>query len=431
MENSVYKRFLSYIYAYNGEVRMRNTGFAKVEVKNGQCKIQVSLQRIAGQSSRPMEAFAFVAEESEDRVKYHLLPLGRIYLRNGNGELRCMMYESNISGSDFGLEELEGILVKGDGSRNRFLMTLWKHDHVDLEQLLKAQVIERKVPQPSGKNAIHMEVSQESVAEAVEELEKGEETLQEVSESTEVEEKTELTEGILEAAEELSEVEKAAEVKEVAEAEETEVIEDIEEAASEDAEDIQEDTEKTEEKDIERKEENVKAQAVHETQTEQNQKPVSEMLKGLLENQEIEQVLNTHHQVEEDGEDETVRISETEDCWQKLCRQLPHMRLPGCCQTMEVLRIQPSDLGKLPKKNWIYGSNSFLLQSYCRHRHLILFCCKEMQKADDNPHYYLGVPSTFPGKERMMASMFGFPYYLSTGRSGYWYTEIQIGESCR
>ena len=43
---SNYRRLISYIYAYEGGIKGKNVGFAKLEVRNGQCKIQVNVRNI-------------------------------------------------------------------------------------------------------------------------------------------------------------------------------------------------------------------------------------------------------------------------------------------------------------------------------------------------------------------------------------------------
>lgn len=40
-----YRRLISYIYAYEGEVKGKNIGFAKLESRNGQCKLSVNVKR--------------------------------------------------------------------------------------------------------------------------------------------------------------------------------------------------------------------------------------------------------------------------------------------------------------------------------------------------------------------------------------------------
>ena len=43
---SDYRRLISYIYAYEGGVKGKNIGFAKLEARGGQCRIQVNVRRI-------------------------------------------------------------------------------------------------------------------------------------------------------------------------------------------------------------------------------------------------------------------------------------------------------------------------------------------------------------------------------------------------
>ena len=48
-----YRRLISYIYAYEGEVKGKNIGFAKLESRNGQCKLSVNVSAAAAVSSVP------------------------------------------------------------------------------------------------------------------------------------------------------------------------------------------------------------------------------------------------------------------------------------------------------------------------------------------------------------------------------------------
>ena len=43
---SAYHRLISYIYAYEGGIKGKNTGFAKLETRGTSCRIQVSVRRV-------------------------------------------------------------------------------------------------------------------------------------------------------------------------------------------------------------------------------------------------------------------------------------------------------------------------------------------------------------------------------------------------
>ena len=61
----------------------------------------------------------------------------------------------------------------------------------------------------------------------------------------------------------------------------------------------------------------------------------------------------------------------------------------GC----EILTIKPQDIGLLPRENWNYGNNSFLLHGYYNYRYLILARIGDETKG--RTRYILGVPGNY------------------------------------
>ena len=92
--------------------------------------------------------------------------------------------------------------------------------------------------------------------------------------------------------------------------------------------------------------------------------------------------------------------------------------------TVEILSIRPQDIGLLPRENWGYGNNSFLLHGYYNYRYLIFARVGDEKHA--RSRYILGVPGHYYSNEKYMASMFGFPHFVlaktqpaQDGRFGY------------
>lgn len=54
---SAYHRLISYIYAYEGGIKGKNTGFAKLETRGTSCRIQVSVRRVFAGGSRSAYTF--------------------------------------------------------------------------------------------------------------------------------------------------------------------------------------------------------------------------------------------------------------------------------------------------------------------------------------------------------------------------------------
>ena len=132
------------------------------------------------------------------------------------------------------------------------------------------------------------------------------------------------------------------------------------------------------------------------------------------------------------------QFRETEDVtrdpeilWQELRKTYPKIQPFDYDGGSEVLTIRPQDIGKLPRENWIYGNNSFLLHGYYNFRYLILI---RLEQDGAAPRYLIGIPGHYYSNEKYMATMFGFPNFVlskkqppNDGRFGYWYTDIKMG----
>ncbi len=78
-----YRRLISYIYAYEGDIKGKNIGFVKLESRNGQCRLSINVKKVYVGGS--------------DLGVYLLSPgkeinLGTIFVRGGAGgipDLRC------------------------------------------------------------------------------------------------------------------------------------------------------------------------------------------------------------------------------------------------------------------------------------------------------------------------------------------------------
>ena len=87
---SAYHRLISYIYAYEGGIKGKNTGFAKLETRGTSCRIQVSVRRVFAGGS-PIGVYLLAGQEE--------IRIGTLFVRGGNGEFRAVVNCENIEGS--------------------------------------------------------------------------------------------------------------------------------------------------------------------------------------------------------------------------------------------------------------------------------------------------------------------------------------------
>lgn len=114
---SDYRRLISYIYAYEGGIKGKNIGYAKVEIRGGQCRIQVNVKRV------------FVG--SNETGVYLLAPeveilLGRIFIRGGAGEFRTQVNAENVEGSGISADQFYGLTIHDVTSTWRSYTTVWE-----------------------------------------------------------------------------------------------------------------------------------------------------------------------------------------------------------------------------------------------------------------------------------------------------------------
>ena len=348
METVGFRRFLSYIYAYENGRKLRNAGFVKVEIREQRMKVQVAVNGIYQKGGRPVELF--LIDDREKRIK-----VGEISLLNGHGEFRSSTNTENVWNSGYAFSQICGICLQGAGNRNQFYMTLWKDVKRDALKEEPKEQEERKT---------------EMIYVAP--------VPKEETRSGENEEKTL----------------KAEECKE--EPEEQKIEEGKEEPEAE----------KIAESDEEKKAEECKEEP-----------------------EEQEAVL---HAAE-------VEKTESLILWKKLCSRYPHVDIrPVISNTeasqsgrhiCEVLRIRPSDIGRLPRNNWILAQNQFVRQAYSRFRQIFLLRMEDKNSdGPDENQWFMGVPGENSEQERALAKIFGFTDYFPCRNGGFWYTKIYMGE---
>lgn len=119
-----YRRFISYIYAYPGNVKEKNVGFAKVEVRNGQCRMDMTLNGVYMDSSK-LYGVSLMVKEQEN---YILVPIGNILVSGGQGKYRDLLNPDNLNGSSYSLSDGVGIAVADKEDSYYRMFSLWNDD---------------------------------------------------------------------------------------------------------------------------------------------------------------------------------------------------------------------------------------------------------------------------------------------------------------
>ena len=435
---SAYHRLISYIYAYEGGIKGKNTGFAKLETRGTSCRIQVSVRRVFAGGS-PIGVYLLAGQEE--------IRIGTLFVRGGNGEFRAVVNCENIEGSGCNMEECCGLTLHETDSAWRAYTTIWEDAVAHAAEVELADVTAEKVREQEAEKEEATRKLAENVSGEVNSASVGKEKLDEASELTrsgEMESQDTSTETEKNEAVNINETdfgisqpqpEKLEDSNlEIFEDTETmEAVPDISETSDhQEAEVVQE--AQTETPQESSQESNQEAQT--EARRKDSQESIREVRKEALpdsppDHQEAFQSDSQNQkQPQPDSSKEFSKEDPAESLWNRLRAAYPKVTAFECSDGCEILVIKPQDIGLLPRENWVYGNNSFLLHGYYNYRYLIL---ARLGKPGERGRYILGVPGHYGNNEKYMAAMFGFDRFVRSTRQpprdsrfGYWYTDLNF-----
>ena len=125
-----YKRFISYIYAYAGGVRDKNTGFAKAQVQGQKFELAINLRGVYTDTPEYMNV-SLVMQKEENKSKYRLLVVGRILVNNGIGSYMGVFNAENIENSGFEFSDICGIAITKENDTYYMMSSMWQDDEIN------------------------------------------------------------------------------------------------------------------------------------------------------------------------------------------------------------------------------------------------------------------------------------------------------------
>lgn len=451
---SAYHRLISYIYAYEGGIKGKNTGFAKLETRGTSCRIQVSVRRVFAGGS-PIGVYLLAGQEE--------IRIGTLFVRGGNGEFRAVVNCENIEGSGCNMEECCGLTLHETDSAWRAYTTIWEDAVAHAAEVELADVTAEKVREQEAEKEGATRKLAENVSGEVNSASVGKEKLDEASEltrsgemesqdtSTETEKKeavniNEMDFGIsqpqpekledsnLEIFEDTETMEAVPDISETSDHQEAEVVREAQTETPQES--FQESNQEAQTETPQESSQESFQEAQTEARRKDSQESTREVRKEMPpdsppDHQEAFQSDSQNQkQPQPDSSKEFSKEDPAESLWNRLRAAYPKVTAFECADGCEILVIKPQDIGLLPRENWVYGNNSFLLHGYYNYRYLIL---ARLGKPGERGRYILGVPGHYGNNEKYMAAMFGFDRFVRSTRQpprdsrfGYWYTDLNF-----
>lgn len=362
-----YKRLISYIYSYERGTKSKNAGFAKIESRNGICKVNISL-RIADElmneaEDNMLEVFFFYRDNGEVKKVF----LERIRIVNGCSMIKMRMNSDNIGNVGIAIDRITGIFI----CTRAFLNEVHNLNIVYASEWDDIPIEVNKFKEKSNDD-INIQNSTEAelkIAEGPLDSDtydiKGEALENNINLYRNAALETDAESQLVSVLNSNSGTEIEPEVKGEIKSE----IKSEMETNAEPGTEIEPETDFADD----RKKCNNK---------------LADMLKEGPKNDEIDDTGNAD--------------SVAGDYFRMLCNCYPKIRVNEI--NGECIKITPHDISYLPKKYWHLCNNSFLLHGFYNYKYLLL-CEKKM---DSGKKYLVGVPGMFHQKEQVIARMFGF-----------------------
>lgn len=428
---SDYKRWVSYIYSYDENVKKNNSGYIRVETRGMITRLMVHIN--TSDETGRLLAYVFVREDSV--MKGVLLGSIDVDKNGAQGSFEINSYD--IMGSGFKMTEAGGMVVINEVQAEEsaralsFYASEWDDSPIDItdfrEDMIKAA--SKKSEHLTEDDAVEMA---EDITDEASVVEMTTDTIKDIS-AMEMEE---------EITDEVSVVEMATDIMQ-----DMPVVENAQTAEKSDEDyngeckevfkGLSKEVSNGVPKDIsEEVSKDVPWEVSKDVSGEVPKDVSGEVFMGL--SKEISEDMSAAETRKDTAEDEVAvteciknhplktRAADLEKI-ENVLKTYPYM-YPFEDDSVDVcVRLEPGDIDKLPVDTWLLANNSFLLNGYYSYRHIILM----KMNSDSKPVYLVGVPGIHRQREDFLAGMFGFKMFkpirdVSTvkGEFGYWCMNI-------
>lgn len=143
-----YRRWIAYVHEYSADREKKSVGYARIESRNGICRITMNV-KISAKEGRP-QLFIFYRDGSRPVM----IPLGSGRIRNNSCDFTYETRADNIAGSGMRLEQLSGIVILNDS--DKYYATVWDDKELELENaVFDADSTNRIVVNAAGADSVN------------------------------------------------------------------------------------------------------------------------------------------------------------------------------------------------------------------------------------------------------------------------------------
>ena len=113
-----YQRFVTYMFRYKDEKKQENCGFAKIEIRQGHCRVQI---QITGMNGTVAEVYFLSGDAHAPEGIY----LGELRIQEGIARQFFLCDADRVGETDHSIQEMRGLYICQQEEPGRFVASQW------------------------------------------------------------------------------------------------------------------------------------------------------------------------------------------------------------------------------------------------------------------------------------------------------------------
>ena len=113
-----YQRFVTYMFRYEDEKKQENCGFAKIEIRQGHCRVQIQIKGMSGTVAQVY----FLCGDAQAPVGIYL---GELQIQEGMASRFFLCEADHVGETAHSMQEMRGLYICQEKNQSTFVASQW------------------------------------------------------------------------------------------------------------------------------------------------------------------------------------------------------------------------------------------------------------------------------------------------------------------
>lgn len=142
-----YRRFISYMYLYENGRKTINSGFVRVESRNGQCRLSIHMSGIYYSEAKKYQIYMLIRVSGD----YIGIAIGDLLVQKQTGDMELTMDSDHLMGTTYDLDRVAGMVLLGEDGG--VYGTRWDDEPLETEKFVNREPLSEILVRFGEKNS--------------------------------------------------------------------------------------------------------------------------------------------------------------------------------------------------------------------------------------------------------------------------------------